>query len=98
MSTNGKSSGIEGKVIRVLGPVIDVEFRGEMPSVYEALRLERGGGASALVLETEFVLENGEVRTLALGTHGRNLPRGQGSANRCSGDRAHRGKNLGPHL
>jgi F-type H+/Na+-transporting ATPase subunit beta len=67
MSTNGNSAGIEGRVIRVQGPVIDVEFRGEMPSVYEALRLERGGGASPLVLETEFVLENGEVRTLALG-------------------------------
>jgi F-type H+-transporting ATPase subunit beta len=67
MSTNGNSAGSEGRVIRVQGPVIDVEFRGEMPSVYEALRLERAGGASPLVLETEFVLENGEVRTLALG-------------------------------
>jgi F-type H+-transporting ATPase subunit beta len=67
MSSNGNSSGIEGRVIRVQGPVIDVEFRGEVPSVYEALHLERGGGNSALVLETEFVLENGEVRALALG-------------------------------
>ena len=66
-STNGKAATIEGRVIRVQGPVIDVEFRGEMPSVHEALRLERGGGATELVLETEFVLENGEVRTLALG-------------------------------
>jgi len=67
MNGNGTAASIEGRVIRVQGPVIDVEFRGEIPSVHEALQLERGGGASALVLETEFVLENGEVRTLALG-------------------------------
>ncbi|HVO38088.1 MAG TPA: F0F1 ATP synthase subunit beta [Spirochaetia bacterium] len=64
---NGKTQLVEGKVVRVQGPVIDVEFRGELPAVHEALHLERGGGALALVLETEFVLENGEVRTLALG-------------------------------
>ncbi len=66
-SGNGKTQVIEGKVIRVQGPVIDVEFRDELPGVHEALTLERGGGSEALVLETEFVLENGEVRTLALG-------------------------------
>ena len=65
--TNGNTQVVEGRVIRVSGPVIDVEFRGEMPEVHEALELERGGGADALVLETEFVLEHGEVRTLALG-------------------------------
>ena len=56
----------EGTVIRVQGPVIDVEFRGEMPGIHEALTLAREG-QDPLVLEVEFVLENGEVRTLALG-------------------------------
>ncbi len=66
-STNGDRAAIEGRVIRIHGAVIDVEFRGELPSVHEALHLERSGASAALVLETEFVLENGEVRTLALG-------------------------------
>jgi F-type H+-transporting ATPase subunit beta len=56
----------EGTVIRVQGPVIDVEFKGELPVIHEALELPRAGG-DPLVLEVEFVLENGEVRTLALG-------------------------------
>jgi len=60
---NAKS---EGTVIRVSGPVIDVEFYGERPQVHEALRLIRAN-KEPLVLETEFVLENGEIRTLAMG-------------------------------
>jgi len=46
----------EGTVIRVSGPVIDVEFYGERPQVHEALRLLRAN-KEPLVLETEFVLE-----------------------------------------
>jgi F-type H+-transporting ATPase subunit beta len=64
MSTQQASG--EGTVIRVQGPVIDVEFKGELPVIHEALELPRAGG-DPLVLEVEFVLENGEVRTLALG-------------------------------
>ncbi len=56
----------EGVVIRVQGPVIDVEFHGAMPGIHEALRLQRKGNET-LMLETEFILDNGEVRTLAMG-------------------------------
>jgi F-type H+-transporting ATPase subunit beta len=62
----GQGNAEAGRVIRVQGPVIDVEFRGEMPDIHEALLLEREG-AEPLVLETEFVLGNSEVRTLAMG-------------------------------
>jgi F-type H+/Na+-transporting ATPase subunit beta len=65
MSTHDRPSA-EGTVIRVQGPVIDVEFQGEVPRVHEALELRREG-RETLILETEFVLDNGEVRTLALG-------------------------------
>jgi F-type H+/Na+-transporting ATPase subunit beta len=57
----------EGIVIRVQGPVVDVEFHGSMPAIHEALRLPRDGH-DPLILETEFILENGEVRTLAMGS------------------------------
>ena len=56
----------EGVVLRVQGPVIDVEFRNETPGIHEALEIRTSQGET-LVLETEFVLSNGEVRALALG-------------------------------
>lgn len=56
----------EGVVLRVQGPVVDVEFRNETPGIHEALEIRSAKGDS-LVLETEFILSNGEVRTLALG-------------------------------
>jgi F-type H+-transporting ATPase subunit beta len=68
MSTQaaGRDGTREGIVIRIQGPVIDVEFKGELPRIHEALELPRDGG-DPLVLEVEFILDNGEVRTLALG-------------------------------
>jgi F-type H+/Na+-transporting ATPase subunit beta len=66
MTTQETVNAVVGTVIRVQGPVIDVEFKGELPGIHEALELVREGG-EPLVLETEFVLDHGEVRTLALG-------------------------------
>ncbi len=66
MIAHEENAKAEGTVIRVQGPVIDVEFYGERPQVHEALRLLRAN-KEPLILETEFVLENGEVRTLAMG-------------------------------
>ena len=57
----------EGVVVRIQGAVVDVEFRQEVPEVHEALEVRREGMAP-LILETEFVLGNGEARTLAMGT------------------------------
>ena len=48
------------------GPRVDVEFRDRAPGIHEALEIRTAKG-EPLVLETEFVLDNGEVRTLALG-------------------------------
>jgi F-type H+-transporting ATPase subunit beta len=60
-------SAAEGIIVRVQGPVVDVEFPGEIPAIFEALEVPREDGAP-LVLETEFAMGNSEVRTLALGT------------------------------
>ncbi len=57
----------EGIIVRVQGPVVDVEFSAEIPSIFEALEVPQEDGAP-LVLETEFAMGNNEVRTLALGT------------------------------
>jgi len=50
-----------GKVYQVLGPVVDVEFFGDLPEIYTALKL------GELVLEVEQILGNSLVRTVALG-------------------------------
>ena len=55
-----------GRVVQVLGGVVDVEFpEGQMPNLYEAIRVERPGKAP-LVLEVEKDLGNNWVRTVAM--------------------------------
>ncbi len=54
-----------GKVIQVIGAVVDVEFaRDAVPKIYDALTVEGG----ALVLEVQQQLGDGVVRTIAMGT------------------------------
>jgi F-type H+/Na+-transporting ATPase subunit beta len=56
----------EGRVIRISGAIIDVRFDiDNIPEIYEALEIEING--QILTLETEFELEHGEVRTIAMG-------------------------------
>jgi len=64
MPTNNKNN--EGVIIRVQGPVIDVVFKGDVPEIYEALEVDMPNGQK-LILETEFEMGNGEVRTIAMG-------------------------------
>lgn len=55
----------EGKIVQIIGAVIDVEFAPDgMPRVYDALAVPDGGG---LVLEVQQQLGGGLVRTIALG-------------------------------
>ncbi|MDD5402953.1 MAG: F0F1 ATP synthase subunit beta [Sulfuricella sp.] len=55
----------QGKVVQVIGPVVDVEFpRDSMPKVYDALKMEDVG----LTLEVQQQLGDGVVRSIAMGT------------------------------
>ncbi len=56
----------EGIIIRIQGPIVDVRFEKDVPSIYEALTIDLGKGKE-LVLETEFELGNKEVRAIAMG-------------------------------
>ncbi len=56
---------MNGKVIQIFGPVIDVKFEGEIPAIYDALNIERED-KSVLVLETARHLGGGVVRAIAL--------------------------------
>ena len=67
----------QGKIVQIIGAVIDVEFPpDQMPQVYHALTLEEGG----LVLEVQQQLGDGVVRTIALGAS-EGLRRGVAVAN-----------------
>ncbi|MCH8272174.1 MAG: F0F1 ATP synthase subunit beta [Candidatus Marinimicrobia bacterium] len=55
----------KGKVIQVMGPVVDVDFsESEIPPIYQALKIKRDGGD--LVLEIALHIGEGIVRTIAM--------------------------------
>ncbi|MCH7495586.1 MAG: F0F1 ATP synthase subunit beta, partial [Candidatus Marinimicrobia bacterium] len=55
----------KGKVIQVMGPVVDVDFsESEIPPIYQALKIKRDG--SDLVLEVALHIGEGVVRTIAM--------------------------------
>ncbi len=56
----------KGKVVQIIGPVVDVQFEKELPAIYNALKVTRGG--SELILETQYDLGSNRVRTVALGS------------------------------
>lgn len=55
-----------GKIKRIIGPVVDVEFDGYMPEVYNALTVDNNG--KQLTLEVEQHIGGGVVRTVAMDT------------------------------
>ena len=57
----------QGKVLQVLGPVVDVQFEnGRLPKIYDALTVENGGETQ--VLEVLKHLGDGAVRCITLAT------------------------------
>ena len=58
----------DGVIVRVVGPVVDVKFEGDVPSIYNALKVEDDTpvGHVSTVLEVESQLPGGVVRTVAM--------------------------------
>src|SRR5438874_10835242 len=58
----------KGKIVQVIGPVVDVEFPGTLPSIYHALTRDYTvqGQPSKLTLEVEQHLGDNWVRTVAM--------------------------------
>ncbi|MGN0631568.1 MAG: F0F1 ATP synthase subunit beta, partial [Ruminococcus sp.] len=55
----------KGKIVQVLGPVVDVEFeRGHMPMIRDALVIDHGG--KDCVMEAMQHMGNGVVRCICL--------------------------------
>ncbi len=59
-----------GKIKQIIGAVVDVQFEGKLPEIYNALELKRPNG-DLLILETQQHLGEDSVRTIAMdGTEG----------------------------
>ncbi|MBF0460341.1 MAG: F0F1 ATP synthase subunit beta [Magnetococcales bacterium] len=60
-------SGSVGRVVQVVGPVVDVRFEGELPAILNALHIDRGKDGR-LVLEVAQHTGEGTVRTISMHT------------------------------
>jgi F-type H+/Na+-transporting ATPase subunit beta len=70
MMTTDTKTGV-GRVVRVIGPVVDVEFpRDAMPEIYNALHTDvtLSGGTKTLTLEVAQHLGDNVVRAISMGT------------------------------
>src|SRR5882724_3344500 len=58
----------KGKIVQVIGPVVDIEFPGELPGIYNALTLEFtvSGQQTKLTLEVQQHLGDNWVRAVAM--------------------------------
>ena len=78
----------QGKVVQIIGAVIDVEFpRDQVPQVYDALKID----GTDITLEVQQVLGDGVVRTIALGSSA-GLKRGLAARNTGEGIKVPVGK------
>lgn len=56
-----------GKIVQIIGPVVDVEFaKGNLPQIYNALEIQKG--QERLVLEVQQHLGENLLRTISLGS------------------------------
>src|ERR1700691_6061264 len=61
----------KGKIVQIIGPVVDVEFPGQPPAIYNALTVEYdlpGGNKTKLTLEVQQHLGDNWVRAVAMST------------------------------
>ena len=58
----------EGTIVRIVGPVVDVQFGERVPAIYTALSVEADTpmGHISTMLEVESQLPGGVVRTVAM--------------------------------
>ena len=59
----------KGKVVQIIGPVVDIEFPGELPAIYNALTIQftpPGSATTKLTLETQQHLGDNWVRAIAM--------------------------------
>jgi F-type H+-transporting ATPase subunit beta len=66
---NKTQVGTKGKVVQVLGAVVDIEFPpNQVPEIYNEVRTRPAGAEQDLILEVEQLLGNNWVRCIAMGS------------------------------
>jgi F-type H+-transporting ATPase subunit beta len=70
-STNGNGKSAHGRVTQVIGPVVDIEFTGELPEVFTALKIQnpnvdQNDSARELTVEVAQHLGEHTVRAIAM--------------------------------
>src|ERR1700746_3610524 len=71
MATAAATAQAVGKIVQVIGPVVDVEFEaGHLPEIYNALRITSDGAAGGqtidVIAEVEQHLGENRVRAVAM--------------------------------
>ena len=70
MTTATATAQRTGKVVQIIGPVIDIEFPGDLPAIYNAVRIVSDGSGGSekvdVVAEVEQHLGENRVRTVAM--------------------------------
>ncbi|HEY4791710.1 MAG TPA: F0F1 ATP synthase subunit beta, partial [Actinomycetes bacterium] len=62
----GRSGGSTGRVVRIIGPVVDVEFApDELPTIYNALTVERTLDGDTTTITCEVAQHIGEAMVRA---------------------------------
>lgn len=56
----------KGKIVQIIGAVIDVEFENKLPAIFNALEVEHPNTKEKIVLEVQSHLSEGWVRTVAM--------------------------------
>jgi len=57
----------KGKIVSIIGPVIDIEFEKKLPKIYNAIEIQKSK-KEKLVLEVQSHLGSNIVRTIAMGS------------------------------
>ena len=63
----------KGKIVQIIGPVLDIEFADKLPDLFNALAVEYdmpGVGRTKLTLEVQQHLGDNWVRAVAMSTTG----------------------------
>jgi F-type H+-transporting ATPase subunit beta len=57
-----------GKISQIIGPVVDVQFEENLPTIYNALEINTGEGNKKIILEVQQHIGSGKVRAIAMGS------------------------------
>jgi F-type H+-transporting ATPase subunit beta len=64
LNQNGKTNLNKGYVTQIIGPVLDIQFSGNLPPIYSAIRIVRDG--TETIVEVQQLLGDNKVRAVSM--------------------------------